>query len=141
MSSRKKIAVSIAAFVLIGVVTIVAAYEAEIRPIRAKVLAGGRIAETAVGKIEYSIAGDGMPLLSIHGAGGGYDQGLMIATALVGDGFKAIAPSRFGYLRTPVPSDASPAAQAMPMPHCSMCSALTAPLSWACPRGRLRRCS
>jgi pimeloyl-ACP methyl ester carboxylesterase len=112
MSSRKKIALSIAAFVLVGVVTIIAAYEAEIRPIRAKVLAGGRIAETAVGKIEYSIAGDGTPLLSIHGAGGGYDQGLMIATALVGDGFKVIAPSRFGYLRTPVPSDASPAAQA-----------------------------
>jgi 2-hydroxy-6-oxonona-2,4-dienedioate hydrolase len=112
MTPRKKVASSIAAFALIGVATIVAAYEAEIRPIRAKVLAGGRIAETAVGQIEYAIAGSGTPLLSIHGAGGGYDQGLMIATALVGDGFKAIAPSRFGYLRTPVPSDASPAAQA-----------------------------
>jgi pimeloyl-ACP methyl ester carboxylesterase len=112
MSPRKKIALAIAAFALIGVATIVAAYEAEIRPIRAKVLAGSRIAETAAGQIEYAIAGAGTPLLSIHGAGGGYDQGLIIATALVGDGFKVIAPSRFGYLRTPVPSDASPAAQA-----------------------------
>ena len=75
-------------------------------------LAGGSIVETVLGKIEYADVGDGMPLLSIHGAGGGYDQGLLIAEALFGDGFRVIAPSRFGYLRTPVPRDASPAAQA-----------------------------
>ena len=75
-------------------------------------LAGGSIVETVLGKIEYTDVGDGMPLLSIHGAGGGYDQGLLIAEALFGDGFRVIAPSRFGYLRTPVPRDASPAAQA-----------------------------
>ena len=30
----------------------------------------------------------------------------------MGEGFRVIAPSRFGYLRTPIPLDASPAAQA-----------------------------
>jgi pimeloyl-ACP methyl ester carboxylesterase len=112
MSRRRKIALAVTAAALLGIATIGAAYEMEIRPIRAKVLAEGRIAETAVGKIEYAIAGAGTPLLSIHGAGGGYDQGLLIATGLVGDGFRVIAPSRFGYLRTPLPGDASPAAQA-----------------------------
>ncbi|MDL5502616.1 MAG: alpha/beta fold hydrolase, partial [Candidatus Methanoperedens sp.] len=46
------------------------------------------------------------------GAGGGYDQGLWIARELVGKGFCIIAPSRFGFLRTPLPQDASSAAQA-----------------------------
>jgi pimeloyl-ACP methyl ester carboxylesterase len=112
MSPGKKVALSLATFALIGVAIVIAAYQVEIRAIRAKVLAGGRIAETATGQIEYAIAGAGTPLLSIHGASGGYDQGLITATAFVGDGFEVIAPSRFGYLRTPVPSDASPAAQA-----------------------------
>jgi pimeloyl-ACP methyl ester carboxylesterase len=52
-----------------------------------------------------------MPVLSVHGAGGGDDQGLANAVELVGEGFQIIAPSRLGYLRTPVPPDASPAAQ------------------------------
>jgi hypothetical protein len=56
--------------------------------------------------------GSGIPLLSIHGAGGGYDQGLANAAGFVGAGFRIIAPSRFGYLGTPVPPDISPAAQA-----------------------------
>jgi len=112
MSPGKKIALALVAIVLVATAIVFAAYEAEIRRIRAKVLAGGQITETAAGRIEYAIAGAGTPLLSIHGADGGYDQGLMIAAALVGTGFEAIAPSRFGYLRTPVPSDATPAAQA-----------------------------
>jgi pimeloyl-ACP methyl ester carboxylesterase len=62
--------------------------------------------------IEYGEQGVGIPLLSIHGAGGGFDQGLANAAELAGDGFRIIAPSRFGYLRTPVPQDVSPAAQA-----------------------------
>lgn len=97
---------------LVGTATILTAYEVELRPLRAKVRAGGRIAETVAGPIEYAIAGKGTPLLSIHGASGGYDQGLLIAAALVGDTFLTIAPSRFGYLRTPLPGDPSPAAQA-----------------------------
>ncbi|MCL4767878.1 MAG: alpha/beta hydrolase [Hyphomicrobiaceae bacterium] len=79
---------------------------------RAVLGSGGRIASTTAGPIEYAEKGAGMPLLSIHGAGGGYDQGLANAAELVGDGFRVIAPSRFGYLGTPIPADASPSAQA-----------------------------
>jgi pimeloyl-ACP methyl ester carboxylesterase len=50
-------------------------------------------------------------VLVIHGAGGGFDQGLDIAQS-VQHGFRVIAPSRFGYLRTPLPHAASPMAQA-----------------------------
>ncbi|MBO0757206.1 MAG: alpha/beta hydrolase, partial [Bradyrhizobiaceae bacterium] len=71
---------------------------------------GGIVVNTQAGPIAES--GAGIPLLSIHGAGGGYDQGLANAAGLVGEGFRVIAPSRFGYLRTPIPPDTSPAAQA-----------------------------
>nr|WP_234825846.1 alpha/beta hydrolase [Sinorhizobium meliloti] len=66
----------------------------------------------ANGAIEYAERGDGIPLLSIHGAGGGWDQGLTNVADLVGSGFRVVAPSRFGYLGTPIPADTSPAAQA-----------------------------
>lgn len=72
---------------------------------------GGTVAETAAGEIEYAETGEGEPVLVIHGAGGGYDQGLLIGSDL-GEGYRLIAPSRFGYLKTPAPEDASPAAQA-----------------------------
>lgn len=67
---------------------------------------------TRCGPIEYQEAGQGTPLLMIHGSGGGHDQGLTIAHALTRGGIRVIAVSRFGYLRTPRPDDASPEAQA-----------------------------
>jgi 2-hydroxy-6-oxonona-2,4-dienedioate hydrolase len=73
---------------------------------------GSLVAKTDAGPIEYAQKGAGIPLLSIHGAGGGFDHGLANATEFVDETFRIIAPSRFGYLRTPVPRDASPAAQA-----------------------------
>ena len=47
--------------------------------------------DTDVGPIEPAEAGDGVPLLSIHAAGGGFDQGLALAAEFVGDGFRVIA--------------------------------------------------
>ncbi|NRP74783.1 2-hydroxy-6-oxo-6-phenylhexa-2,4-dienoate hydrolase [Ensifer psoraleae] len=79
---------------------------------RSAVANGARIANTAAGPIEYAERGDGIPLLSIHGAGGGWDQGLTNVADLVGSGFRVVAPSRFGYLETPIPANISPAARA-----------------------------
>ncbi|HYC52739.1 MAG TPA: alpha/beta hydrolase [Gemmatimonadaceae bacterium] len=67
---------------------------------------------TALGPMEYATAGQGDPVLVIHGTGGGWDQGLYAAGALAERGFHLISPSRFGYLRTPMPADHSPAAEA-----------------------------
>jgi 2-hydroxy-6-oxonona-2,4-dienedioate hydrolase len=38
--------------------------------------------------------------LVIHGSGGGFDQGELLARAVLGDQFHWITPSRFGYLRS-----------------------------------------
>lgn len=77
-----------------------------------RVAMGSRMAQTACGPIEYAEVGDCMPVLIVHGAGGGIDQGLEFGEDLAQRGLRAIAMSRFGYLRTPLPADASPAAQA-----------------------------
>jgi 2-hydroxy-6-oxonona-2,4-dienedioate hydrolase len=108
-----------ASFLLVASVAVLAAsvlvlvsYNDEISRARADVSRGAQIATTTAGPIEYADRGAGIPLLSIHGVGGGYDQGLANVADLVGEGFRVIAPSRFGYLGTPIPSDTSPAAQA-----------------------------
>lgn len=99
---------------IIAVILIVTypSYRSDIRAARERVMSGSQVIETKCGPIEYATRGEGPPVLVVHGAGGGYDQGLWIARDQVGEGFRIIAPSRFGYLRTPLPHDASPAAQA-----------------------------
>jgi 2-hydroxy-6-oxonona-2,4-dienedioate hydrolase len=87
-------------------------YQREIRHARERVSTGSHIVQTPCGPIEYARAGDGPPVLVVHGAGGGYDQGLEFGEPLVHSGFGIIAMSRFGYLRTPLPPDASASAQA-----------------------------
>jgi pimeloyl-ACP methyl ester carboxylesterase len=67
---------------------------------------------TECGKIEYATYGDGFPVLAVHGIFGGHDQGLVLARGQIGKQFRSIVPSRFGYLGTPMPEDATPEAQA-----------------------------
>jgi 2-hydroxy-6-oxonona-2,4-dienedioate hydrolase len=76
-----------------------------------RVLTGGKIIETACGPIQYAEFGEGAPMLIVHGAGGGYDQGEYFAK-LIGGNYRWIAPSRFGFLGTPVPDGANSSLQA-----------------------------
>jgi 2-hydroxy-6-oxonona-2,4-dienedioate hydrolase len=87
-------------------------YRADLSLADARVHSISRFVKTTCGPIEYAVAGNGPPVLFIHGAGGGFDQGLRFGRPLVKAGFTVIAPSRFGYLHTPVPADVSPSAQA-----------------------------
>lgn len=107
-----------AASILVGllaaglVVLIYVAYQGDIREAREHASTGSQLVQTPCGPIEYAAVGDGEPVLIVHGAGGGFDQGLAFGKPLVDRGFRVIAMSRFGYLRTPLPADASAAAQA-----------------------------
>src|SRR6266536_2653854 len=121
-------------FLLAMVIAIAAAagvafllYKNELGRMRDAASQGSLVANLDIGPIEYADSGAGIPLLSIHGAGGGFDQGLALAAELVGEGFRIIAPSRFGYLQTPVPQDTSPAAQADA--HAALLSKLNVPKS------------
>lgn len=106
-----------AALILLGAVTaalgtVTYLYQRDIQQARARIGSGSRVVQTPCGTIEYAAVGDGPPVLIVHGAGGGFDQGLDFGKPLVERGFRVIAMSRFGYLRTPLPADAGPAAQA-----------------------------
>ena len=70
------------------------------------------VVATRAGTLEYAEAGRGLPFLMVHGTGGGFDQGLRFSRRLVEAGYRVIAPSRFGYLRSAFPDDASSENQA-----------------------------
>lgn len=75
------------------------------------------VAQTALGPIEYfertgsheKIKGT---ILTVHGAMGGYEQSDLLGKAVGPDGYRYIAVSRPGYLRTPLAGRQSPEAQA-----------------------------
>jgi len=90
----------------------ISSYLADIARARARVASGSRVIATRCGRIEYAEAGEGPAILMIHGAGGGFDQGLTLAGWFAPRGHRVIAMSRFGYLRTPAPAHPSIVAQA-----------------------------
>jgi pimeloyl-ACP methyl ester carboxylesterase len=68
--------------------------------------------QTPYGSVQYAEHGQGPPLLFSHPLVGGFDVGLGCADTWVGDAFRVIAPSRFGYLGSSLPPSAMPADQA-----------------------------
>lgn len=91
---------------------VAAAYHRDQRVTTAQLLARSTVIETAHGPVEYAERGRGPAVLILHGAGGGYDQSLACAELLGEAGLRFILPSRFGYLRSPLPPNATPEAQA-----------------------------
>ncbi len=87
-------------------------FQSDLAVATARAAQGSIVVQTRCGPIEYQEAGSGIPLLAVHGSGGGHDQGMAFARPLTKQGIRVIAMSRFGYLRTPMPTDASAAAQA-----------------------------
>jgi 2-hydroxy-6-oxonona-2,4-dienedioate hydrolase len=81
---------------------------------RRDLAANSEIASTALGEIEYAIAGEGDAVLSIHGSPGGYDVSIAGPRARPAsyEGRKIIAVSRPGFLRTPLSSGRTPEEQA-----------------------------
>ena len=77
-----------------------AAFIADIRNAYARVADASTVVSSPHGNIEFKLGGSGPPVLVVHGSGGGYDQGELIAQAVLGNRFHWIAPSRFGYLRS-----------------------------------------
>ena len=87
-------------------------FDEDIKRARARSTRGSTLIDTRCGPIEVQQAGAGVPLLVVHGSGGGHDQGMAFAGSLAQHGIRVIAMSRFGYLRTPMPMDAADASAA-----------------------------
>jgi pimeloyl-ACP methyl ester carboxylesterase len=111
-STRRIIALATLLALGAGGVYIGHRFRVDLRAAQARSAQGAVVVQTRCGPVEYQEAGKGTPLLVVHGAGGGHDQGMAFARPLLGDGFRVIAVSRFGYLGAALPADASPAAQA-----------------------------
>lgn len=76
------------------------AYVRDMRRAYERIGQGSAVIATPYGDIEYAEGGSGPAVLVVHGSGGGFDQGALIARAVLDDGFRWVAPSRFGYLRS-----------------------------------------
>jgi 2-hydroxy-6-oxonona-2,4-dienedioate hydrolase len=87
------------ALLMIGVV-IAIWFALDTRRAYARITGNSTVLPSPLGDLEFKRGGKGIPVLVVHGSGGGYDQGALIATAILGEGFDWIAPSRFGYLRS-----------------------------------------
>ena len=71
-----------------------------------------KLLETKFGNMEYAVRGHGKPVLLIHGAGGGFDQGLWLGQICLDETCQFIAPSKFGYLSSAIPENYSASLQA-----------------------------
>lgn len=99
-----------AAFVAVAL--IYALYASDMRKINQRIELQSRLVSTRHGIVEFSSWGEGPAVLVVHGAGGGYDQGRLIPQAFAAGRYRWISVSRFGYLRSSLPKDASTPAQA-----------------------------
>lgn len=77
--TMKRYALILAALLPIGFVGITyPRFRKAMRCGRERLLTRSHTVATEYGDIEYAIQGSGLPVLLLHGAGGGYDQGLLI---------------------------------------------------------------
>lgn len=87
-------------------------YRRELAAARARLGAFDRdTVQTVAGTVEFAVRGTGDPVLVSHGIFHGCDGALMSVRDLL-EGRQVIAPSRFGYLGSTLPADATPADQA-----------------------------
>lgn len=90
----------VAIAVVLAIVGTFALYSRDMRRAYERTGGASKVVSSAYGDIEYAEGGAGPVVLVIHGSGGGFDQGVLLAEAVLGDRFHWLAPSRFGYLRS-----------------------------------------
>lgn len=129
----------VAAMLIAAALAIWWRFESDMAIAGSRAAKGSTLVTTRCGQIDYQEAGSVVPLLVVHGSGGGHDQGIAFAGAMAKQGIRVIAMSRFGYLRTPMPPDPSPATQPMPMCAFSTRWAFAGPRCLAAPPGPRRR--
>lgn len=133
MAVRPRVLLVLASAVVVLAVYVAVQFRADMRVARAAVASYETIAvDTSFGSIELVDVGSGFPVLSIHGTGGGFDQGLALADGLLDAGYRVIASSRrraSGIWGRRSPNGPTPSS-------CSTSSPWIAPSSWAHRRAR-----
>jgi len=96
----KRLLIVSAVFLAVTFAFIAIAYVRDMRAAYARIQGKSKVISSPYGDIEYTEGGQGPAVLVVHGSGGGFDQGELLARAALVDRFHWVAPSRFGYLRS-----------------------------------------
>lgn len=96
----KKVLFWSALFLLSALAWIAAAFLRDSQKAYKRIRGKSTVIQSPYGDIEYTDRGSGPPVLVVHGSGGGFDQGELIANSVLDNRFRRICPSRFGYLRS-----------------------------------------
>ena len=103
----KKMAYGLLVLLILGTGLVLVSYSNFSEERLTAIKTGSKILDTAAGPMEYQQIGNNGPvLLLLHGTPGGYDQAIPI------EGMRVLAPSRPGYLRTPLDTGRTPQEQA-----------------------------
>jgi 2-hydroxy-6-oxonona-2,4-dienedioate hydrolase len=102
----------ILAVLIVATVGVYAIFSRDLAAARARLVGRSTTMETSFGALEYAVMGEGALVLIVHGAAGGFDQGIGMTGAMAGRGYRLILPSRFGYLRSTLPGNLTTAMQA-----------------------------
>lgn len=106
------ILIGFSALILITLLIVYPSYQKQMAEAKERIISESRLIETKYGVMEYAISGQGKPVLLIHGAGGGFDQGLWLGRICLDGDYQFIAPSKFGYLNSDIPEEYSAKLQA-----------------------------
>ena len=107
----------VSVIILVGIVVASVAltypqYNREMSEVKVHLIENSEILKTDKGDIEYALTGEGIPVLLLHGAGGGYDQGFWGGKVYLEGKYQIVSVSRYGFLRSPIPVNASIKTQA-----------------------------
>ncbi|HPG41460.1 MAG TPA: alpha/beta hydrolase [bacterium] len=106
--------------VIVVVIILIVAFTASYIKFRSDLQAGvtkihdlqSQLYASQYGDVEYVLAGTGPTVLISHGVIGGIDQGMGLADLYLGQGYRFLYISRFGYLKSAMPVEPSAKLQA-----------------------------
>ncbi len=96
----KRVVFWLGAITAVASIAVWAVHSRDMRRAYERIRGKSKVVSSPQGDIEYAEGGAGPPVLVIHGSGGGFDQGELLARAVLDERTHWIAPSRFGYLRS-----------------------------------------
>jgi 2-hydroxy-6-oxonona-2,4-dienedioate hydrolase len=109
---KRRILLVMLAVLIVCAVSVYAMFSRDMTRAHARLVGRSTTITTSFGTMEYASIGKGEPMLVVHGAAGGFDQAIDMTGAIAARGYRLIAPSRFGYLRSSLPADLTISMQA-----------------------------
>lgn len=107
LKRTSKVLIVVVVLIVSAILSSIPFYYQDMKEVKLFMENGANKMDSPYGTIEYLDLGEGKPILLSHGTMGGHDHGLLMAQKLIGDGYRVIIPSRFGYLNSEIPDDPS----------------------------------